>query len=173
MVKNLPVKQELQDTQVQSLGQEDSLEEGMAIHSSILVWRIPWTEDPGGLQSIGSQRVKHDWSDLACTHADHKYCCQNSDLGIWLFTLSSLFCYTCRFLPFVPQFCARWLDCSAATMSQAVDVRTSLTSSYSTGVKSDLLRMKSYNLLGIASNSQKVFPQTLCCPLSCDASVFR
>ena len=158
VVKTLPVKQELQETQVQSLGQEDSLEEGMAIHSSILVWRIPWTEEPSGLQSIGLQGVKHDWSDLACTHADHKYCCQNSDLGIWLFTLSSLFCYTCRFLPFVHQFCARWLDCSAVTVSQAEDIHTSLSSIYSTGLISDLLRMKSYSLSGIASNPQQVFP---------------
>ena len=44
-----------------SLGQEDPLEEGMAIHSSILAWRIPWTEEPDGLQSIGSQKVRHDW----------------------------------------------------------------------------------------------------------------
>ena len=56
VVKNLPVKQELQETQVQSLGQEDSLEEGMAIHSSILPWRILWAEEPGWLQFIGSQR---------------------------------------------------------------------------------------------------------------------
>ena len=46
-------------TQVRSLGQEDPLEKGMAIHSSILAWRIPWTEDSGGLQSMGSQRVGH------------------------------------------------------------------------------------------------------------------
>jgi len=45
--------------QVGSLGEEDALEEGMAIHSSILAWRIPWTEEPGRLQSIGSQRVGH------------------------------------------------------------------------------------------------------------------
>ena len=45
---------------VQSLGQEDPLEEEMATHSSILAWRIPWTEDPGGLQSNGSQRIKHN-----------------------------------------------------------------------------------------------------------------
>ena len=45
--------------QVLSLGQEDALEEGMATHSSILAWRIPWTEEPGGLQSIGLQRVRH------------------------------------------------------------------------------------------------------------------
>ena len=45
---------------VQSLGQEDSLEKEMATHSSILAWRIPWTEEPGGLQSMGSQRVEHN-----------------------------------------------------------------------------------------------------------------
>ena len=57
MVKNLP---EIQETQVQSLVREDPLEEEMTIHSSILVWRIPWTEEPGGLQSMGLQRVRHD-----------------------------------------------------------------------------------------------------------------
>ena len=45
---------------VQSLGREDPLEEGMATHSRILAWRIPWTEEPGGLQSRGSQRVRHN-----------------------------------------------------------------------------------------------------------------
>ena len=59
MVKNLPDNAE-DDTWVQSLGQEDPLEEAMATHSSILAWRIPWTEEPGGLQSIASQRVAHD-----------------------------------------------------------------------------------------------------------------
>ena len=57
MLKNLSA---LQETQVQSLGWEDPLEKGMATHSSILDWRIPWTEEPGGLQSMGSQRVRHD-----------------------------------------------------------------------------------------------------------------
>ena len=57
----------MQETQVQSLSQEDPLEEKMATHSSILAWRIPWTEEPAGLQSIGSQRVEHNWSALACT----------------------------------------------------------------------------------------------------------
>ena len=57
MVKNLPIKQE---THVQFLGQEDPLKEGMAAHSSILAWRIPWTEEPGGLQSMGSHRVGHN-----------------------------------------------------------------------------------------------------------------
>ena len=51
--------QEMKEMQVQSLGWEDPLEEGMAIHSRILAWRIPWTEEPGGLQSIGSHRVGH------------------------------------------------------------------------------------------------------------------
>ena len=57
MVKNLPA---MQDTQVQSLGREDALEKGLATHSRILAWRIPWTEEPGGLQSMGLQRVRHD-----------------------------------------------------------------------------------------------------------------
>ena len=51
---------ETQETEVRSLGQEDPLEEETATHSAILAWRISWTEKPGGLQSMGSQRVKHD-----------------------------------------------------------------------------------------------------------------
>ena len=50
----------MQETQVQSLGQEDPLEKKMSIHSSILAKEIPWTEEPGGLQSVGSQRVRHN-----------------------------------------------------------------------------------------------------------------
>ena len=50
----------MRETWVQSLGWEDPLEKGMATHSSILAWRIPWREEPGGLQSMGSQRVRHD-----------------------------------------------------------------------------------------------------------------
>ena len=56
-IKRLPA---MQETQVQSLGWEDSLEKEIATHSSILAWRIPWTEEPGRLQSTGSQRVGHD-----------------------------------------------------------------------------------------------------------------
>ena len=56
-VKNLSA---MQETWVSSLGWEDPLEKGMATHSSILAWRIPWTEESGGLQSMGSQRVRHD-----------------------------------------------------------------------------------------------------------------
>ena len=57
MVKNLPV---MQETGVLSLGSEDPLEKEMATHSNILAWRIPWTEEPRGLQSTGSQRVRHN-----------------------------------------------------------------------------------------------------------------
>ena len=57
MVKNSPANAGRYETQVRSLGQEDPLEEAMATHSSILAWRIPWTEEPGGLQSIVSHRV--------------------------------------------------------------------------------------------------------------------
>ena len=63
MLKNPPMQQ-IQETQVRSLGREDPLEKGMATHPSILAWRIPRTEEPGGLQSMGSQGVRHDYSDL-------------------------------------------------------------------------------------------------------------
>ena len=56
---HLPV-QETQETWVRSLGREDPLEEEMATHSSILAWKVPWTEEPSGLQSMGSHRVRHD-----------------------------------------------------------------------------------------------------------------
>ena len=66
MVKTLRA---IQETQVRSLGQEDALEKEMATHSTVLAWRIPWMEEPGGLQSRGSQRVGHDWRDFTtvCT----------------------------------------------------------------------------------------------------------
>ena len=67
-VKNMPV---IQETQVQFLGQEDPLEEGMATHSSIVAWRIPWTEEPGGLQSMGLQRVGNNL--VTNTHRDDLY----------------------------------------------------------------------------------------------------
>ena len=55
------------ETQVQFLSQEDPLEKGMATHSSVLAWRIPWTEEPGRLQCLGSQRVRHDWATNTAT----------------------------------------------------------------------------------------------------------
>ena len=60
MVKNPPAIKEIQEMPVRSLRREDLLEEGMAIHSSILAGMIPWTEEPGGLQAIGLQRIGHD-----------------------------------------------------------------------------------------------------------------
>ena len=60
MVETLPAMQEPQEMRVRSLSWEDPLEESMGTHSSILAWEIPWTEEPGGLQSIGAQRVGHD-----------------------------------------------------------------------------------------------------------------
>ena len=68
MVKNLPV---MRDTKVLSLGLEDSLAKQMATHSSILAWRVPWTEESGKLQSIGSQRIGHDW--VTNTHTIHTH----------------------------------------------------------------------------------------------------
>ena len=65
MVKNLPV---VRETQVQSLGQEDPLEKGMATYFSILAWRIPWTEKPGRLQSMGLHRVGHNWVTVTSFH---------------------------------------------------------------------------------------------------------
>ena len=56
-VKNLPA---MQETRIHSLGQEDPLEKKMALHSSTLAWEIPWTEEPGGLWTMGSQRIEHD-----------------------------------------------------------------------------------------------------------------
>ena len=61
--------QEFQEMRVQSLGQEDPLEEGMATHSSVLAWKIPGMGEPGGLLSMGSHRVGHDCSDLAAAAA--------------------------------------------------------------------------------------------------------
>ena len=57
VVKNLPA---MQETQFQSLGREDPLEKGMATHSSVLAWKILWTQEPGGLQSMESQRIEHN-----------------------------------------------------------------------------------------------------------------
>ena len=68
-VKNSPAMQEMQEMQFWSLDWEDPLEEEMATHSSILAWKIPWTEEPGGLWSMRLQSVGHDWeTEHACTH---------------------------------------------------------------------------------------------------------
>ena len=77
-VKNLPAVQDVQETRVRSLGREDPLEEGVATHPTILLWRVPWTEEPGGLQSIGLQsqtRLKR-----LCMHACDL---QTLSCGMW------------------------------------------------------------------------------------------
>ena len=74
---------------VWSLDWEDTLEEGMTTHSSILAWRIPWTEEPGGLQSIRSQRVGHIQNNLACTHTNQ--CEIMQSLWGFCFHLSNIF----------------------------------------------------------------------------------
>ena len=70
-VKNLPA---MQETRIQSLGQEDPLEKGMATHSSILVWKTPQVEEPGKLQAMGSQRVAHDRVTNTSTSLLHRLC---------------------------------------------------------------------------------------------------
>ena len=87
-VKKLPV---MQATWVWSLDWEDSLENEMATHSSVLAWRIPWTEEPGRLQSMGSQRVWHDWTTSACvrTHT-HTHTHTHSVTSLELSGLNSL-----------------------------------------------------------------------------------
>ena len=65
--------QETQEMQVQSLGPEDTLEGEMVTHSSIFSWRIPWTEEPGGLQSNGLQRVRHDWATKHAHYSIYSY----------------------------------------------------------------------------------------------------
>ena len=82
VVKNLST-----NVGVWSLGQEDPLEEGMATHSNILAWRIPWTEEPAGLQFMGSQKVRHVWADT-CTNT-HTYV-----LGAFFFAYFSSFFYS-------------------------------------------------------------------------------
>ena len=76
MVKHLST---MWETRVRSLGREDPLEKEMAIHSSTIAWKIPWTEEPGRLQSMGSQRVRHDWAT------------DNNKSIYWLITLLTLF----------------------------------------------------------------------------------
>ena len=81
MVKNPSA---MQETWFPSLGWENPLEEEMATHSSVFAWRVPWTEEPGGLLSIGSHRQSgHDGRDLACMHALEKEMATHSNIFVW------------------------------------------------------------------------------------------
>ena len=79
-IKNLPVIQGIEDRRVQPLSWEDLLEKEMATHSNILSWKFPWTEEPGGIQFMGSQSVREDWSDPAGTHAQIQKILSNYEL---------------------------------------------------------------------------------------------
>jgi len=72
-IKNLSAIQKMQEMWVLSLGQEDPLEDEMVTHSSTLAWKIPWTEEPGGLQSMGSQKVGYNRAPTASVHGKHYY----------------------------------------------------------------------------------------------------
>ena len=87
----IPAWKRRHETRIQSLSAEDPLKEDMATHSSILAWSIPWTEKPGRLQPMESQRVRHNWSDLACTQ-EHL----TGDLPLSKF--SSFFKFSCCIL---------------------------------------------------------------------------
>ena len=107
----------IQETRVWSLGQEDPLEEGTATHSSTLVWRVPWTEEPGGLQSIGSQTVRHDWRDLA-QHSKKIYeAGKNRVYNI--ITNNKLFTYVCEYILLVlfSSFSHVWLFATLWTIT--------------------------------------------------------
>ena len=91
------------------LSREDPLEEGVATQSSILAWRMQWTEQPGGLESIGSHRVGHDWSHLARTHeinkilhSDFKGCYISESVNVkrssWSFWLKKIYIYICKYI---------------------------------------------------------------------------
>ena len=92
MVKNMAT---MQENRVRSLGPKDSLEKGIATHSSIPAWRIPWREEPGRLQSTGSQRVGHEWSNWACTQA------KRMSTQVWLqtWTIATDFYMTLHKIP--------------------------------------------------------------------------
>ena len=79
----------MQENQVQSLSQEDPMEKGMATHSSILAGRIPWTEEPGGLHSMGLQRVGHNWVPNTLTFGSTKF---DFVVFVWKHTCGWIFC---------------------------------------------------------------------------------
>ena len=104
MVENLPA---MWETWVQSVGSwEDPLEEGMATHSSISAWKIPWTEKPGGLQSMGLQRVRHDWSTKHRTSSFPSTISQKKLSFLHCLFLAPLLAINCMYLFLVFLFCS-------------------------------------------------------------------
>ena len=95
MVKNLPA---VWETWVLSLGQEDTLEKGMSTHGSILAWRIPWTEVPSRLQSMGSQRVEHGWLTKTFTFISVCICTLTLSLSYLCVYMYILFFFTFSFI---------------------------------------------------------------------------
>ena len=114
-VKNLPAVQEPREMHIWSLGQEDPLEEVMATPSSILAWRMPWTEEPGGLQSIASQRVGHDWSDLACIHV--YVCVSKACYLVWRTSLNPTVSSRLPLSPLLQADCAKLLFVTPLTIA--------------------------------------------------------
>ena len=116
-VKNLPAKPE---TRVWSLGQEDSLKKKMATYSSILAWEVPWTEEPGGLQSTGSQRVGHD---LVTNHHHHHHHHQQSFIMLYVHGENLQPCLRCFRMSvfrvgewFILYICIIWTCCSGQSV---------------------------------------------------------
>ena len=111
--------EDLQEMSIRPLGWEDPLEKVMAIHSSILTWRVPWTEEPGGLQFMGSQRVGHDWATNTLTFSSNTtrlqqlWLVDSEDVQLWIWT-ENVKLYTSFWLPeFVtptPEFFKDQLD---------------------------------------------------------------
>ena len=131
---------------VQSLDWEAPLEEGMAVCSSILAWRIPWTEELGGLQSIASHRVGHNWSSLACNHANffmaqisHTYMTTGKTITLTIQTvvskeMSLLFNMLPRFvIAFLPRskcFLISWLQTSFAVILESNKIKSVTVSTF-------------------------------------------
>ena len=103
MVKHLSTMREIQ---VRSLGREDPLEKEMAIHSSTIAWKIPWTEEPGRLQSMGSQRVGHDWGTSISLSLSFTFKCFQKAVPVRLDSLTMVYnIYFCREPEPLNQFC--------------------------------------------------------------------
>ena len=137
----------MQETWVQSLGQEDPLEKGMATHSSIPAWRIPWTEEPGGLQFTGSQRIRHDWATKTHmqTHIVALWCCAG-------------FCYT-----------RKWISCVYTYIPSLLDLLPSHVHipplGVNTGHQAELPALYGSFTLAIYFTYHSVYMSMLLCPL--------